>query len=68
MGNRSISESGRFIDPQRSTWLPQGQAQAFQSNTLVTADQSGKLTGTNTLGLNLHVINPDAGPPNVETT
>ncbi len=46
-----------------NAWLvdPQGQAQAFQSNTLVTADQSGKLTGTNTLGLNLHVINPDAG-------
>ncbi len=44
-------------------WLvdPLGEARAFQTNTLVTADRSGKLTATNTLGLNLHVINPVAG-------
>jgi hypothetical protein len=44
-------------------WLvdPFGQAQAFQSNTLIAADNSGKLKLSNTLGLNLHVVNPVAG-------
>jgi hypothetical protein len=44
-------------------WLidPAGQAQAFQSNGLVTADNSGNLSYTNSLGANAHVINPTAG-------
>lgn len=37
------------------------QAQAFQSNTLIAADNSGQLKLSNTLGLNLHVVNPVAG-------
>src|SRR5262249_46886816 len=46
-----------------NAWLvdPFGQAQAFQTNTLVTADSSGKLAATNTVGVNLHAINPAAG-------
>ncbi|HEY1652217.1 MAG TPA: S8 family serine peptidase [Acidimicrobiales bacterium] len=44
-------------------WLidPSGQSQAFQSNGLVTEDNSGNLTYTNSLGANVHVINPAAG-------
>ena len=44
-------------------WLidPSGQAQAFQSNGLVTEDSSGDLAYNNSLGLNLHVLNPAAG-------
>ncbi|HEY7946716.1 MAG TPA: S8 family serine peptidase [Acidimicrobiales bacterium] len=43
-------------------WLidPSGQAQAFQSNGIVTV-QSGQLFYTNSLGTSLHVINPAAG-------
>ena len=46
-----------------NAWLidPRGEAEAFQSNTLVAADSSGHLTSLNTLGLNLHVINPMGG-------
>ncbi len=44
-------------------WLidPSGQAQAFQSNGLVTEDSSGNLSYTNSLGANAHVVNPAAG-------
>jgi hypothetical protein len=44
-------------------WLvdPSGQAQAFQSNGLVTEDSGGNLSYTNTLGANAHVLNPAAG-------
>ena len=44
-------------------WLidPAGQAQAFQSNGLVTEDKTGNLSYTNTLGANVHVLNPAAG-------
>ena len=44
-------------------WLidPSGQAQAFQSNTLVTLDSSGQLLGTSTLGVNAHVLDPVPG-------
>jgi hypothetical protein len=44
-------------------WLidPAGQAQAFQSNGLVTADKAGNLSYTNTLGANVHVLNPAGG-------
>jgi hypothetical protein len=49
-------------DNQTYAWLvdPSGQAQAFQSNGIVT-DQSGQLSYTNSLGTNLHVIDPAAG-------
>jgi hypothetical protein len=48
---------------QTYAWLidPTGQAQAFQSNGLVTEDSSGNLSYTNTLGTNVHVIDPAAG-------
>jgi hypothetical protein len=44
-------------------WLvdPSGQAQAFQSNSLITEDSSGNLSLTNELGANVHVVNPQAG-------
>jgi hypothetical protein len=47
---------------QTYAWLidPSGQAQAFQSNGIVTV-QSGQLFYTNSLGTSLHVINPAAG-------
>ena len=50
-------------DNQIYVWLidPSGQSQAFQSNGLVTEDSSGNLTYTNSLGANVHVINPAAG-------
>jgi hypothetical protein len=48
---------------QTYAWLidPSGQAQAFQSNGIVTQDSSGNLSYTNTLGTNVHVVNPAAG-------
>lgn len=48
---------------QMYVWLidPAGQAQAFQSNGLVTADENGNLSYTNSLGANVHVINPASG-------
>jgi hypothetical protein len=47
---------------QTYAWLvdPTGQAQAFQSNGIVT-DQSGSLAYTNSLGLSLHALDPVAG-------
>jgi hypothetical protein len=47
---------------QTYAWLidPSGQAQAFQSNGIVTSS-SGGLTYTNTLGTNVHVVNPAPG-------
>jgi hypothetical protein len=44
-------------------WLvdPSGQAQAFQSNALITQDSGGNLSLTPTLGANVHVIAPAAG-------
>ena len=44
-------------------WLidPSGQAQAYQSNGLITADSSGDLSLTDELGANLHVVNPAPG-------
>ena len=44
-------------------WLidPSGQAQAFQSNGLVTEDSSGDLSYTNSLGADVHVVDPAAG-------
>ncbi len=48
---------------QTFAWLidPSGQAQAYQSNTLVTEDSSGAFAGSSTLGTNLHVLNPAPG-------
>jgi hypothetical protein len=48
---------------QTYAWLidPSGEAQAFQSNGVITADSEGNLTYTNTLGTNVHVINPVPG-------
>ena len=48
---------------QTFAWLvdPSGQAQAFQSNGVITADSNGDLSYTNTLGTNLHVIYPVPG-------
>jgi hypothetical protein len=48
---------------QTYAWLidPHGQAQAFQSNGLITQDDSGNLHYKNVLGTSLHVIKPDAG-------
>ena len=50
-------------DNQMYVWLvdPSGQAQAFQSNGLVTEDSSGNLSYTNSLGANAHVLDPAAG-------
>jgi hypothetical protein len=50
-------------DNQYSLWLvdPNGQAQAYQSNVLVSVDNSGALNGQNTLGANAHVLDPVAG-------
>ncbi len=50
-------------DNQMQVWLidPSGQAQAYQSNGLITADSSGNLSLTYELGANLHVINPAPG-------
>jgi hypothetical protein len=44
-------------------WLvdPSGQAQAFQSNSLITEDSSGNLSLTSTLGANVHVVDPAPG-------
>jgi subtilisin family serine protease len=44
-------------------WLidPAGQAEAYQSNVLVTADKSGNLSATTELGTNLHAVKPAAG-------
>jgi hypothetical protein len=49
-------------DNQTYAWLidPSGQAQAFQSNGIVTA-QGGQLFYTNSLGTSLHVLDPAAG-------
>ena len=49
-------------DNQVNAWLidPSGQAEAYQSNELVTVN-NGQLEGQNTLGTNLHVVNPAAG-------
>jgi hypothetical protein len=48
---------------QTNAWLidPAGQAEAYQSNVLVTQDNKGKLQAQNTLGTNLHVVNPAPG-------
>jgi len=48
---------------QTYAWLidPSGQAQAFQSNGLITEDNSGNLTYTNSLGTNVHVLSPAPG-------
>jgi hypothetical protein len=48
---------------QTYAWLidPSGQAQAFQSNGVITADSKGNLTYTNTLGTNVHVVDPASG-------
>jgi Peptidase inhibitor I9 len=48
---------------QMYVWLidPSGQAQAFQSNSLITADSSGNLSVTPELGANVHVVDPAAG-------
>jgi hypothetical protein len=50
-------------DNQTYAWLvdPSGEAQAFQSNGIVTEDSSGDLSYTNTLGTNVHVVDPVAG-------
>ncbi|HLX87403.1 MAG TPA: S8 family serine peptidase, partial [Acidimicrobiales bacterium] len=50
-------------DNQTMAWLidPSGQAEAYQSNVLVTLSKKGSLQAQNTLGTNLHVINPAAG-------
>jgi Subtilase family/Peptidase inhibitor I9 len=47
---------------QTAVWLidPSGQAEAYQSNVLVTLDQQGSQF-QNTLGTNLHVVHPAAG-------
>ncbi|MGH9016911.1 MAG: S8 family serine peptidase, partial [Acidimicrobiales bacterium] len=47
---------------QTYAWLidPSGQAQAFQSNGVVT-DEGGQLSYTNSLGTSLHVLDPVAG-------
>jgi hypothetical protein len=49
-------------DNQTYAWLvdPTGQAQAFQSNGIVT-DQAGSLEYTNSLGLSMHALDPMAG-------
>ena len=54
---------GNNPNNQTYAWLidPQGQAQAFQSNTLVTQASNGGLQGTSELGTNLHVVQPAAG-------
>jgi len=48
---------------QTYVWLidPSGQAQAFQSNGVITEAGGGSLIYTNTLGTNVHVVNPVAG-------
>jgi hypothetical protein len=48
---------------QTQAWLidPAGQAEAYQSNVLVTADDQGHIHAQNTLGTNLHVVNPAPG-------
>jgi hypothetical protein len=48
---------------QTAAWLidPSGQAEAYQSNVLITQDSGGNIEAQNTLGTNLHVINPAAG-------
>jgi Peptidase inhibitor I9 len=50
-------------DNQTMAWLidPAGQAEAYQSNVLVTADNQGNISAQNTLGTNLHVVNPAPG-------
>jgi hypothetical protein len=46
-----------------SAWLidPSGQAEAFQTNVLITEDSSGTISATTELGANLHVLSPAAG-------
>ena len=46
-----------------SAWLidPFGQAEAFQTNVLVTQDTSGNISATTELGANLHALSPAAG-------
>ena len=48
---------------QTYVWLidPSGQAQAFQSNGLITRTAAATSTVTNTLGANVHVVDPAAG-------
>jgi hypothetical protein len=48
---------------QTYAWLidPQGNAESFASNGVVTTDSSGDVTYTNTLGANLHALAPAAG-------
>jgi hypothetical protein len=50
-------------DNQTYIWLidPTGQAQAFQSNDLVTMESAGHLTATSTLAANAHVLAPAGG-------
>jgi hypothetical protein len=50
-------------DNQTGAWLidPAGQAEAYQSNLLVTQSSSGQLQAQNTLGTNLHVVHPVSG-------
>jgi hypothetical protein len=65
-GEPALNASVTLADnPNNQTyvWLidPSGQAQAFQSNGLITADNSGNLSYTNSLGANVHVINPASG-------
>jgi hypothetical protein len=46
-----------------SAWLidPFGQAEAFQTNVLITEDRSGNISATTELGANLHALSPAAG-------
>jgi len=65
-GAHALNASLKLADNpgnQSYVWLidPSGQAQAFQSNGIVTQDSSGNLSYTNSLGANAHVINPAAG-------
>jgi hypothetical protein len=65
-GDPELNASINLADnPNNQTyiWLidPSGQAQAFQSNGLVTQDSSGNLSYTNGLGANAHVLAPAAG-------
>ena len=50
-------------DNQTMAWLidPSGQAEAYQSNVLVTLGKKGSIKAQNTLGTNLHVLSPAAG-------
>ena len=65
-GSSGLNASLKLADNpnnQAYVWLidPSGQAQAFQSNGVVTSDSSGHLTYTNTLGATAHVLAPVTG-------